>query len=104
MFSMYRLLEMSKRRTDIPTTKKAAKAYIKAVENNPWVDSVWVKGSRSPLTEKAPHRNSDWDLEIVVNNKDFTLVSPRLLGILHADIYFVEKPSEVSVPWRKVIK
>lgn len=95
---------MSKDRKDLPTTKKAAGEYYKILSRNPLVKEIYVKGSRSPKTDKKPRKNSDWDIEVTTNGSArVKIVGPRFFGFLHADLHVVEKPSVNSVKMKDLI-
>lgn len=100
---------MSTLTRNIPTTKKAAKAYIRfGLLAHPHILDVYVKGSRSPENPKKARRDSDWDLvAVVAKGKKVVLASPSLGGWLHADVYLIPEGQDLpthSVHWKKVIK
>lgn len=92
---------MSRKRTDIPTDELAAYSYIKKLVALPFVKAVYIKGSRSFLTAKLPHKYSDWDIEIIVDRKLY-ISCPRKSKILHADVHQRTAPSITSTDYREL--
>lgn len=93
---------MSQSRPDLPNDSNSARAYIEKLLLSPHVQAVYVKGSRSPMTEKEPKKTSDWDLEVVAT-EGFIVANPRLTGELHACVHVVQEISPISVDWKEVL-
>lgn len=92
---------MSKERKDLSNKEEDILSYIKLLLNCSFVKNIYIKGSRSTLSKKQPRKDSDWDLEIITDNKVF-FTNPRKLG-LHVDLHYTKTPSNLSVEWNKII-
>lgn len=77
------------RESSSPNTVEAAKAYIEWLANLGVAKAIYVAGSRSPLREKAPRKESDWDLVLVTDIEKLKLASPRSGHRLHADLLII---------------
>lgn len=89
---------MSKPRPDLDNSKEKIFEYLDYLYSLQYVKEVYIKGSRSPLSKKTPRTDSDWDIEILVENKLF-ITQPRELG-LHVDLHQVKTPSKISVKYK----
>lgn len=74
------------RPSDVTNKVDDARAYVKWLGGLPYVDKVYLAGSRSPLKGKDHHDGSDWDLIVLANKEKWSVPNPRMLGILHADL------------------
>lgn len=94
---------MSRPRPDLPNSTEAAREYVEVLSRNPFVEEVYIKGSRSPLSKKTAREDSDWDIEVTTTTPNLKIVSPRTTGALHADLHIVDKPSVISIPIKEIL-
>lgn len=89
---------MSKNSVGHDNSIQAVKKYINALVATNHVQSVWLGGSRSPLSPKNSyvHSGSDWDLQLIKGTDDNQFLSPADMGI-YCDIYIRIKPSKYAV-------
>jgi hypothetical protein len=71
---------------------------LRALARIPCVRSVWLGGSRSPISPKNPHAGSDWDLQVVTGTvvKKTDLPDPAELGV-YCDLFPRRAPSKYAV-------
>lgn len=92
---------MSVNRDNLPVSREAARSYYEVLKRNPLIKEVYLKGSRSPKTKREARFDSDWDIEVTTSAQKVLIVSPRAMGVLHADVHIVSKPGENSVLLRE---
>lgn len=95
---------MSKARPDLPSSKKAAKDYVKWLANLGCFDRILLCGSRSPLRGKKPKKGSDWDFALVSEIEKLNIVYPRESGQLHADVTIITPANidKLTAKWVEV--
>lgn len=57
---------------------------------------VYLQGSRSPLRDKKPTRNSDWDFAVITDNVGLAIPHPRFTKMLHADLCVLHENEEAG--------
>lgn len=77
------------RKSAAPNDVKSAKSYVEWLANLGVADVILIGGSRSPLREKQPHKDSDWDFVLVTKIQNFKIVSPRTGNRLHGDLLVI---------------
>lgn len=92
---------MSQNNNNLPTSKKDADRYVSGLRKNKLIKEVYIKGSRSPLSKKVSRYDSDWDIEIIVDER-IVIANPRRNGWLHADVHQSKEPSALSVLYSKI--
>lgn len=75
---------MSRNAQGLPNTKEDAKAYIDFIVSQGWVEEVYITGSRSPLRQKQPREDSDWDFLVLSSWEGVKVDTPRGLGMLNS--------------------
>lgn len=74
-------------KNNLPNSKEEVKKYIESISKIPYVDKIYLVGSRSPLSKKSSRVESDWDFKIISSLKTLKLPHPRRdLQLIHADI------------------
>lgn len=64
--------------------------YLDFISKLPYIEKIFIVGSRSPKSKKSSTERSDWDFKIFSSNNKVKLPHPRRdLGLLHADILMV---------------
>lgn len=82
---------MSKPRPDLKNSADDIKNLIHYLSKLPFIEKIFINGSRSPLNHYPPRKDSDWDF-IVSHSLDKRLILPnaRSLGY-HADVLCIHK-------------
>ena len=75
---------MSGNRDNLPNTKADARAFVKYLADRGLIKKLYIHGSRSPLVEKQPREDSDWDFFYVPTVPNMKLMHPRKTRQLNA--------------------
>lgn len=91
------------RKNKLPNTKKAIRRYLKSISALPYVEKIYLVGSRSPISKSKPRKDSDWDFKIYSSLSTLKLPHPRRdLKLVHADIIMMYDNSNIKTDKKAV--
>ena len=89
---------MSAPRPELDTSAAGVQRFIEHLTRLPVVRSVWLGGSRSPMSPKNSRAESDWDLQVITGTKvkKSDLPDPAEQGV-YCDLFPRAEPSKFAV-------